>query len=209
MLPTHNERNAIGRVIDEIRRWVRDSEIIVIDDGSDGTAEIARSKGAVVIKRNGKFGKGSALVEGAKQSKGDVLVFMDGDGSYPPQAIPLLVRSVLNGKDIVFSSRFLEKVRGMSPIRYIGNKMFIFLASLLHGKTTDLCTGMYAIRKEGFLELNPRAKGFEIEAEIFVKACRNSLERVEVPILYRARNGSKLNPIVDGLKIFKTLVGAK
>ena len=207
IIPVFNEEKTIGEVIDGVKKYVPSgSEILVVNNNStDMTRDIALSKGIKVIAEN-EQGKGRAVLAGAKHSNGDILVFIDGDNSYPPESISQLVKPILDGKkEIMIGSRFLGKPITINFLRGVGNKVFTWLASKMYCRTTDLLTGMIAIKKDKFLSLNLKSSGFEIETEVFIKSCKINLRRGEIPISYQER-GSKLNPLTDGFKILITLL---
>ena len=86
--------------------------------------------------------------------------------------------------------------------------VFSTLATLLYGKTTDLLTGLYCLRKKDFERMNLQSKGFEVETEIFIKSCKMKLKIKEFNIEYRERIGeAKLTGLKDGFRILKTLLG--
>ena len=208
VIPTYNEERFVGRVIDEVRKFAPENlEIIVVDGGSDDrTVEVAESKRVKVVELH-RLGKGLASRTGAEEARGNVLVFMDGDRTYPPKSIPSLIEPILEGKfDLVRGSRFLGEPERMDSVRYFGNRIFTSLASMLYGKTTDLLTGMYAIRKDKLLNLDMKSLGFTFETELFVKARGLNLKEKEVPISYKAGYRSKLHPIKDGFKILLELL---
>ncbi|HDD04944.1 MAG TPA: glycosyltransferase family 2 protein, partial [Candidatus Aenigmarchaeota archaeon] len=93
IIPTRNEEEGIGKVIKGIKELGKGYEVLVVDKSEDRTPEIARKMGARVIRQSG-FGKGDAMKLGVKEAKGDVVVFMDGDGTYQPSCIPKLIRFV-------------------------------------------------------------------------------------------------------------------
>lgn len=208
IVPTLNEERNIERVIDNLKKFTfLDCQIMIIDGGSqDRTVSIVKDKGIQVYQLDAK-GKGRAMRLGADKAKGEILVFIDGDDSYSPQNIHDLIKPILKEEiDIVYGSRFLpSSKRKMSFIRYVGNKLFSFSGSLLYRKTTDLLTGFFAIKRKKFLEPSLESNGFEIETEIFTKAAINKLKIKEVPIKYTKNEGSKLNPLRDGLKILAVL----
>lgn len=208
IIPTLNEEKNISRVIDSLKKAVPlNSEIIIVDSGStDRTLEIARGKNVKSYQLAVK-GKGRAMKLGAEKAKGKILVFIDGDGSYSPNSIYQIITPILKEEiDIVYGSRFLpDSKRKMDFIRYFGNKLFSFSGSLLYKKTTDFLTGLFAIKKEKFLELNLESNGFEIETEIFTKSIKNKLKVKEIPIKYVKNGDSKLNPLKDGFKILTIL----
>ncbi len=114
ILPTYNERENIGRLVERIFRSVNDSlQIIVVDDDSpDGTwkvvQEIAERDNRVrLLRRVGRRGLRSALVEGISLAQGEIVVWMDCDFSMPPEIVPHLVREI-GAFDIVIGSRYVE-----------------------------------------------------------------------------------------------------
>ena len=195
IIPAKNEEKSIKEVIESMKDKLPNAEILVVDNGScDKTSEIVKGNGVKVIKEP-KKGKGNAMRLGAGTAKGEILIFIDGDGSYSSQNISDLINPILNeGIDIVYGSRFLSNSkRRIGLIRYVGNKIFSFLGSLLFQKTTDFLTGFFAIKRNKFLELNLKSDGFEIETEIFAKAVIKGLKIKEVPIEYIKNGDSKLN----------------
>lgn len=205
VIPTYREEGRVGKVVEEVKRVLSGAEVLVVDGGSeDRTVEEARSAGARVVEVG--RGKGLAMRVGAERAKGEILLFLDGDGSYPPASLPSLLSPLLSGEaDMVRGSRFLG-LSSFSPLRRLGNLLFSKLASLLYHPTSDLLTGMFAVRREGLLALGLRSRGFEVETELFVKAVRRGMRMREVPVSYREERGSKLSPLRDGMRILFTLV---
>ncbi len=206
IVPTYNERGRVGAVVEGVRRVLPGAEVLVVEGGStDGTVEEARNAGARVV-RVGR-GKGLAVRKGAEEARGEVLLFLDGDGSYPPSSLPSLLSPLLSGRaEVVRGSRFRGN-SSFSPLRRVGNRLFSLLASSLYGRTSDLLTGMFAVRRGDLLSLGLRSGGFEVEAELFVKASRKGLRMQEVPVHYSPAKGSKLSPLRDGARILLTLLG--
>lgn len=210
IIPCYNEEKNISFLLDEINKLkIKDKELIVVDNGSDDkTSEVVKMFDNVKLIIEKKRGKGFAVRKGAKESRGDVLVFIDGDNSYSAKFIPKLLKPILKGeKDIVYGSRFLKKSKTkISKLRLIGNKFFSLLGYFLCKKKLDFLTGLFAIKKDKFLELVLNSKGFEIETEIFKKSVKKDFRISQVPIEYQANKESQINPIFDGLKIFLTLL---
>jgi glycosyltransferase involved in cell wall biosynthesis len=210
IIATMNEEKGISKVIEGIRKshelvaFPNGYEILVIDKSVDRTAEIARSLGARVIIQKGR-GKGKAMLIGARKALGSILVFIDGDNTYPANQIPKMVSIIQRGEaDVVNAVRNFGK---MKRTHVIGNTAFSLLASVLYGRTHDLLTGMRAIKRFDFLGLGLKSIGFEIETEMFIRSCKNGLKSVEIPIDYHERLGqTKLNGIEDGWRIFKMLI---
>jgi dolichol-phosphate mannosyltransferase len=202
VIPTMNEEAAIEEVIKEIPKGY---EVVVVDNSTDRTAEIAKMCGARVVKQKSK-GKGRAMVLGAEKAHGEIVVFTDGDGTYPVEKIPEIVRPIVMGKaDAVDGVRRFGK--SMKTINKAGNHLLSFVASVLYGRTSDLLTGMRAMKREDFLGLGLKSTGFEIETEIHVRSHKAGLKTVEIPIDYKPRIGeTKLNRTRDGARIMKLLI---
>ena len=205
IIPTYREEGRIGGVVKGVRRVLPGAEVLVVDGGSeDLTVEEARSAGAGVV-RVGR-GKGLAVRVGAREAKGEILLFLDGDGSYPPSSLPSLLPPLLSGEaDLVRGSRLLGP-SSFSPLRRLGNLLLSRLASLLYRPTSDLLTGMFAVRRGDLLALGLKSRGFEVETEIFVRAVRRGMRMREVPVPYREERGSKLSPLRDGVRILLALL---
>jgi glycosyltransferase involved in cell wall biosynthesis len=205
IIPTYREEGRIGRVVKGVRKVLPGAEVLVVDGGSeDLTVEEARSAGAGVV-RVGR-GKGLAVRVGARKARGEVLLFLDGDGSYPPSSLPSLLPPLLSGEaDLVRGSRLLGP-SSFSPLRRLGNLLLSRLASLLYRPTSDLLTGMFAVRRGDLLALGLKSRGFEVETEIFVRAVRRGMRMREVPVPYREERGSKLSPLRDGVRILLALL---
>lgn len=209
IIPCYNEEKNIGFLLKEIKKIEqKDKEIIVVDNGSkDRTREIVKQFNNVKLITENRKGKGLAMIKGAKESRGNILIFIDGDYSYSPKFIPKVLEPILMGEnDIVYGSRFLkDSKRKMRFLRWLGNNFFSFLGYLLYKRKLDFLTGFFAIKRDKFFDLNLKSKGFEIETEIFKKVVSKKFKIAQVPIEYKANKDSKINPIFDGLKIFFTL----
>jgi glycosyltransferase involved in cell wall biosynthesis len=203
IIPTLNEEKSIGIVLEDIRRNIPGAEVIVVDSSDDGTAEVAYSLGAVVIKQD-KMGYGAAIRAGLKKAKGKILAFMDGDGTYDSRDLKRLVDLVESGyADVATGLRFSSKPVGMSIIRYLGNLMINLIFSILFLKRIkDTQTGLKVFSRKAYLKMRLRESGMPFSTEVLVEACRKRLRIVEVNISYHARIGfSKLNPFKDGIRI--------
>jgi glycosyltransferase involved in cell wall biosynthesis len=157
VVPANDEEATIGELLDRIAcvrvpGWKL--RVTVVDDGStDRTAEIAREKGAAVVRHPLNKGLGAAVRTGlraAVEDGADIVAYLDADLEYYPEDIPRLVVPILNGRaDYVLGSRFLGGVRGMRLYRKIGNYAFTALLVLLtRHHITDGQTGMRAFSRE-------------------------------------------------------------
>ncbi|MEM1557701.1 MAG: glycosyltransferase family 2 protein [Thermoproteota archaeon] len=211
IIPTLNEEKSIGFVIEGIRKNLPGAEIIVVDSGSDRTAEIASLLGVTVIKQERK-GYGAAIREGLNIARGNILAFMDGDGTYDPSDLRRLVDLVNSGRaDVATGLRFSSKPREMSVIRYIGNLIInLFFLLLFLKRIKDTQTGMKVFSREAYLKMRLKENGMPFSTEVLTEACRNNLKIMETRIKYYARTGfSKLNPFKDGIRILLFIIKSR
>lgn len=202
IVPVLNEEQSIGLVLSHIPAGMV-QDIIVVDNGStDRTAEIASSFGARVIPAPVR-GYGNACLTGMAQLKDpDIVVFLDGDYSDHPEEISLLLQPVvLNKADLVIGSRTLGKrEKGALPGHaQFGNRFAALLIRLFfHHHITDL--GPFrAIRYRSLMDLQMQDRNFGWTVEMQIKAIRNKLRIVEVPVSYRKRIGkSKVSGTIAG-----------
>jgi glycosyltransferase involved in cell wall biosynthesis len=206
IIPAFNEENGIGRVIDEIPKE-HVSEIIVVNNNStDNTEDIAKATGATVL-REPTPGYGRACLMGIQYlstipGKTDIVVFLDADHSDYPEELPKLVQPIVTGEaDIVIGSRSLgNKERGsMTPQQVFGNWLATRLLKIIYRvEFTDL--GPFrAIRYSALLSLNMQDKTYGWTVEMQVKAAKQKLKSVEVPVRYRKRIGfSKISGTIKG-----------
>ncbi|MGP0564962.1 MULTISPECIES: glycosyltransferase family 2 protein [unclassified Nitrospina] len=202
ILPAFNEEQSIGLVLDDLPKD-RLHQIIVVDNAStDATAEVAREHGATVVAES-RRGYGSACLKGIASLKNpDIVVFLDADYSDYPEEIDLLVKPIETGEqDFVLGSRMLlkESRKALLPQARYGNKLAVFLIQLFFGhRYTDL--GPFrAIRHASLMEIGMKDTNFGWTVEMQIKAVKNNLRILEVPVKYRWRVGvSKITGTVSG-----------
>jgi len=208
VIPTLNEEQSIGLVLEGIRKQLPKAEVIVVDSSDDKTAEISSSFGAIVIKQD-KRGYGAAIRAGLNRARGRILAFMDGDGTYDPSDLKRLIDIVGRGDaDVATGLRFSSKPVGMSTARYIGNLIVNTVFSLLFLKRIrDTQTGMKVFSRGTYLKMRLKENGMPFSTEVLTEACRKSLRITEVRIGYHNRIGiSKLNMFKDGVKILLFMI---
>jgi len=213
LIPTRNEADTIGEVIDRLPRHLSNPpQVLVVDRSDDATPWVAMMDGARVIRQYGR-GKGNALRQILPAIESNIVVLMDGDGSMRPEEIASFVQAIDSGADIVKGSRFMRHGGSfdISFPRRIGNLFFVLLVNLLWStKYTDICYGFVAFKKDALKRLAPslRSDDFEIETEICIKAKKLGLSVCEVPSveLSRKSGSSNLNTIRDGVRILKTIM---
>ncbi|MDP6155633.1 MAG: glycosyltransferase family 2 protein [Candidatus Thermoplasmatota archaeon] len=216
LIPTLNEEKSIGETMDQIPKDFADLEIVIIDGLSkDKTVEIAKNKGARVIKEK-RRGYGRAYKTGFAKAKGDIIVTLDGDTTYPAEIIPDLVKMLEEEKlDFITCDRLskLDK-KAMNFTHRMGNWMLKFTMNVLFLKRLkDSQSGMWCFRKKILKKLNLTSDGMPLSEEIKIEAFRNKkIKSKEIPVEYRIRIGDiKLNTWGDGVKneifLFKKRLG--
>jgi len=211
IIPAINEEKSIAKVLKEIPEIV--SEVILVDNNSsDNTAEIAKQNGAKVIKEL-KKGYGYACLKGINElinNPPDILVFLDGDYSDYPNELNDIVKPIIDNKvDFVIGSRIKKwrEKHSMTPQQIFGNWLSCKLMQFLYdSKFTDL--GPFrAIRWNTLMNLNMHDKTYGWTIEMQLKILKKKLSYTEVPVHYKKRIGiSKVSgtfkgTIFAGLKI--------
>ena len=203
IIPALDEELALATVLDELPRSLF-AQVIVVDNGStDGTAALARARGARVVSEP-RRGYGRACLAGlaALDGAADIVVFMDADASDVPAEAPALLEPILRGEaDLIIGSRRLGRAApaALAWHQRWGNRLVVGLIRLLFGfRYTDL--GPFrAIRRASLAQLAMRDTNFGWTAEMQVKAVRRGLRVREVPVSYRPRLGqSKISGTVSG-----------
>lgn len=216
VIAAHDEGPTIADVVTRAARAVaRDHEVIVVDDGStDDTAAEAARAGATVISLRPNRGKGAALREGIRHSRGDWLLFIDADGQDDPDEIPSLMAAVdAAGPRIgmVNGSRFMGTLRdgAISGPNWIGNIVMTGLLDLLFCRwITDSQAGFRVIRGDLARGLPLVSQEYEIETEMLAKVIRRGFRIVEVPVnrYRRAAGTTDFRRIRNGLRILRTIL---
>jgi len=205
IIPAYNEANSIANVINDIPNIV-DEVIVVSNNSTDNTEINAKNAGASVLTENQK-GYGYACLKGmeyiAKQeTKPNIIVFLDGDYSdYPEELIKIVAPILKDDIDFVIGARIkrLREHGSMTPQQVFGNWLAAFLMKLFFGaKFTDL--GPFrAIKYDKLLTLNMEDKTYGWTVEMQLKAIKQKLSYVEIPVKYRNRIGvSKVSGTVKG-----------
>ena len=206
IIPALNEAGNLARLIAELPTAAAESiQVIVVDNGStDTTAAVARSAGALVVSE-ARRGYGYACAAGLAQidAATEVIVFLDGDGSFDPAELPRLLAPIRDEQaDLVLGSRVKGGIEpgAMPPHQRFGNRLVsALMRRLYHIEITDL--GPFrAIRRETLTRFPMREMTFGWPTEMIVKAARASARIVEVPISYRRRwsGQSKVSGTVRG-----------
>jgi hypothetical protein len=219
VIPAYNEEGGIAQIIERVLSTrpmladagVDDLELIVVDDGSrDETATItARYPKVRLIRHPTNRGYGAALKTGFSRARGNLLGFLDADGTYPPEHFPDLCRVALEEEaDLVIGSRMAGAESEMPLVRRVGNLVFANLVSLLgNHRVSDSSSGMRVIRREALPRLYPLPDGLNFTPVMSTRALHEDVCWREVPIPYEERVGrSKLSVVRDGMRFLSTIV---
>jgi dolichol-phosphate mannosyltransferase len=210
LLPTLNEAETIGEVVDGFREQGFDRILVVDGDSTDGTREIARERGADVLVQSGS-GKGQAVREGVAAIDRSYVLMADGDGTYRPADADRMLEPLLAGRaEHVMGNRFADMGEdAMTRLNRFGNRIINRTFAVVHGRELeDILSGYRAFTRQSFERSNLGADGFGIETELAVECVRMGIPTEVVPITYRRRPGgsqTNLHPLKDGGRIFLTL----
>jgi len=204
LVPVYNEVSTVEHVLARIVAvdYPCDVEVVVVDDGStDGTAEVLdkldMADEVVVQRHTANRGKGAAIRTAAGLATGDVMTICDADLEYDPDDLPALVAPVLRGEaEVVFGTRTFGSHTSYSFWYVMGNRAVTMFANVLFNcYISDLETCFKLLPLPLYRQLDVRAAGFGMEAEVTGKLLRRGVRPYEVPISYRARSreeGKKL-----------------
>jgi len=201
IMPCLNEEQGIEQVLRRMPPFV--DEVIVVDNGStDRTSEVAGEFGARVIREDAR-GYGRAYKRGFAFASSDIIVTLDGDHSYPPDAISYLLEAFRHLEvDFLNASRFpVRDPKAMSFKHKVGNFILSIAMSLLYFRwISDSQSGMWVFRRSILSEMTLESDGMAFSEEIKIEALKNSKIRfAEISIHYTSRLGEiKLNPWRDG-----------
>lgn len=204
ILPAKNESAAIGQTILKLKSLNIVDEIVVVNDGStDPTETVALQAGAIVITHPYSKGNGAAIKTGAREAKGNILIFMDADGQHDPQDIPRLLEKIYQGYDLVVGAR--QKGSQASIGRGVANKLYNNLATYMtEHSVEDLTSGFRIVRADKFREfLYLLPNGFSYPTTSTMAFFRAGYSVGYVPIHAAKRIGkSHIKPIKDGVRFF-------
>lgn len=220
-IATYNEKENIGRLIDEISALAApELEILVIDDNSpDGTAQAAQEKAVRLIVRKENRGYGSAHLDGFKEAikhDAEIIITMDADFSHQPKVIPEMIRQIQAGFDVVIGSRRVAggKIIGWGFIRRLASQTAMLVTRLVLGiKTRDVTTGFRAYRAAVIPGLGLetiKSNGYSFLEELIYRCEKQGLKIKEAPIVFndRQRGKSKFS-VKEIMKFFITIFKLK
>lgn len=219
VIPALNEERGIGDTLSRVLAAAEGlrpaaielAEVVVVDDGStDQTARIVTGRAGVKLISHGRTcGYGAALKTGFSAATGDLIAFLDADGTYPAEELPVLCRELLRlNADLVVGSRRSGRRTGMPWLRRLGNRIWAGLISLFgHRRVADPASGMRVFRRAVLERLGPLPDGLNFTPIMSTRAVHEGLHLAEYPISYAERLGSsKLSVVKDGTRFLQTIV---
>ena len=212
VVPCYNEALTVAKVVTDFRRELPEATVYVFDNNStDGTGELAREAGAVVI-RSPRQGKGHVIRHMSEALDADYYVLVDGDDTYPAEAArPMIEKTLAEGLDMLVAAR-LEQARHGAFRRFhrFGNQLISGLIALLfHAPITDVLSGYRVLSRKSVALMSLRGGGFEVETEMTLQALAKDLAMGEVAFPYRERpegSHSKLSTWSDGFLILRAII---
>ena len=218
VIPAYNEESGIAEIANRVLRvredlekaGIAELELLVVDDGSkDRTALIAGEiEGVRLIRHAKNRGYGAALKTGFSQAKGELIGFLDADGTYPPEYFPQLCQEAMRGNDLVIGSRMAGAESEMPFTRRVGNLFFATLLTLVgHQRVSDSASGMRVFKKDILERIYPLPDGLNLTPVMSTRAVHEGIRMVEVPIPYSERLGrSKLSVVRDGSVFLQSMI---
>lgn len=218
VIPAYNEEDGIADIVERVLKVEPDLkkvgvdglELIVVDDGSkDKTPEIVRRYPQVrLIQHKINKNYGGALKTGFHHATGDLLAFLDADGTYPPEYFPQMCKAVLDGADMCVGSRMAGEKNDSPKIRQVGNFMFARLVSLIgNTRVTDVASGQRVFRRDVLPALYPLPDGLNFTPAMSTRAIHENLKISEIAVPHHERQGrSKLGVVRDGMRFLNAIV---
>ncbi len=222
ILPAFNEGSRIGPGLEKALAYVRQQgwvvEIIVVNDGSrDDTAEVVRGFMAQapelrLVENPGNHGKGYSVRNGMLHARGQVLLFSDADFSSPVEEASKLIAALDAGADVAFGSRWLlaeTQTKRQSLLRQFVGRAYNLLMRLTLGLPyKDTQCGFKAFTRQAaeVIFTRQQIEGWGFDPEILYIARKFKLKLTEVPVEWANDDRSKVNPLVDGVKMFFELL---
>tara|TARA_Y100000591_G_scaffold326632_1_gene349674 strand:- start:17286 stop:17990 length:705 start_codon:yes stop_codon:yes gene_type:complete len=212
LIPTLNEEGNIQETIHNLKSRGYINITVVDDNSSDNTVKISKDLGCKIIDNSNKprLGFGNSLIKAFKESRSDFCCIFDGDNSFDPDSLDIMVQKINDGLDFVFCSRYKDNNTSEDDtmIRKIGNFFFTKLVNVLFKiNSTDVLFLYVMGKKENFDKLNLLSTDFGICTEILLKSYIN-FNCGEVLSLERKRKfgKSKVNAVFDGFKILMNIL---
>ena len=222
VIPAYNESARLAASLDSVLAYVHrqgwDAEVIVVNDGSrDNTADIVRSYAANepmlrLVENPGNRGKGYSVRNGMLHAEGRIILFSDADLSSPIEEAPKLFDALNAGADIAIGSRWLRaetQTQRQPWYRQLFGRIFNLLLRMTLGlQFADTQCGFKAFKRPAAQAIFPLQKierwGFD--PEILFLARKLGFKVQEIPVAWGHSGGTRINPLVDGAKMFQEML---
>jgi len=211
VIPTLNEAGNILEAVTTIEKEITyPHEIIVVDGNStDGTMEIVKDTSLCKLVVEPRRGYGIALRTGMKNAKGNIIVMVDGDGTYEVRHINRLIERMLEkDADMVLATRMYDPKKAMGFTNFIGNKVITFVYDFFYSQLlSDTQSGFRAISHEAIDNVPLKEGDMAFATEMLVQFAKVGYNMVEIPTTYKPRKygKTKLKPFKSGIEIFSTI----
>lgn len=222
VIPAYNESARLGNTLDKVLAYVHsqgwNAEVIVVNDGSrDNTAEIVKlfaAKNPILrlVENPGNRGKGYSVRNGMLNARGEIILFSDADLSSPIEEAPKLLAALERGADIAIGSRWLraETQTQRQPLhRQVFGRIFNLLLRLTLGlKFKDTQCGFKVFTRDAARTVFPlqKVERWGFDPEILFLARKFNLKVKEVPVLWGHSGGTRINPLLDGARMFQEML---
>ena len=211
VIPTLNEAGNILEAVTTIHKDLAyPKEIIVVDGNStDGTKEIVKDLGYCKLIVEPRRGYGLAIRTGMKKAKGNIIIMVDGDGTYEVRHINrMITKMVEKDADMVLATRMYDPKKAMGIMNFLGNKVITFFFDFFFSQfLSDTQSGFRAISHEAIDNVKLKESDMAFATEMLIQFAREGYSMVEVPTTYKARKYGrpKLRRFKSGIEIFSTI----
>jgi glycosyltransferase involved in cell wall biosynthesis len=211
VIPTLNEAGNIEEAIATIHKDLAyPKEIIVVDGNStDGTIEIVKDTNLCRLIIEPRRGYGLALMTGMKKAKGNIIIMVDGDGTYEFRHMNRMIERMLEkDADMVLATRMYDPNKAMGLMNFIGNKVITFFYDFVFSQfLSDTQSGFRAISQEAINNVKLKETDMAYATEMLIQFAKAGYSMVEVPTTYKSRKYGKpkLRRFKSGIEIFSTM----
>jgi len=211
VIPTLNEAGNILEAIETIQSDLTyPKEIIVVDGNStDGTKEIVRDLGYCRLIIEPRRGYGLALRTGMKNAKGNIIIMVDGDGTYEFRHMNRLIAAMIEkDADMVLATRMYDPNKAMGLMNFIGNKVITFFYDFVFSQfLSDSQSGFRAISHDAIDKVELKEDDMAFATEMLIQFAKEGYSMIEVPTTYKDRKYGrpKLRRFKSGIEIFSTI----
>jgi glycosyltransferase involved in cell wall biosynthesis len=212
VIPTLNEAGNIREIVTTIDKALKyPKELIVVDgDSIDGTKEIVKELGFCKLIVEPRRGYGLALRTGIRHSKGDVVVMVDGDGTYEVRHINRLLQTMIrNDAELCLATRMFDPNKAMGFMNFVANKIITMCYNVVYQQfLSDTQSGFRAISRCAIEKVDLDQDDMAFATEMLVQFAKKGFRIIEVNSTYKPRKygRTKLRRVKSGIEIFTTLV---